>query len=81
MSVAVTYGIIEEVYFLGSDFRTAYGIVAYADVETCGTTIVLHSIHDITSDREKLQKLVKTCNRLELSLVQLCDIAEDFLAI
>ncbi len=80
MSAAVTYGIIEEVYSLGSDSRTAYGIAAYADVKTGGTAIVLQSIHDMTSDREKLQELVEICNCLNLSTVHLCEIAEDFLA-
>ncbi len=80
MSIEVRYGMIEEVYSLGADSRTAYGIAAYADVEVGKTAIVVQSIHNMTSDKEKLQELINTCNRLKLSTVHLCDIAEDFLA-
>ncbi len=80
MTSTVTYGITEEVYSLGTDFRTAYGIAAYADAEEDGTATVLRSVHDITSDREKLKALADTCNRLNLSTIHLLDVVEDFLA-
>lgn len=81
MTFPVTYGMIEEIYSLGSDSRTAYGIAAYANAETDGTASVLQSIHDITTDREKLLALVETCNRLKLSTVHLRDIVEDFISV
>lgn len=80
MTSTVTYGITEEIYSLGTDSRTAYGIVAYADAGEDGTTTVFGSVHDITSDRENLKALVDTCNRLKLSTVHLQDVIEDFLA-
>ncbi len=82
MNATVTYGVVEEIYSLGAASRIAYGIVAYATAETDGTAAVwpLQAVHDITSDREKLQALVETCNRLQLSTVHLLDVVEDFLA-
>ncbi len=78
--MTVTYGITKEIYYLGSDSRTAYGIAAYADAETDGTAGILLSINDITTDKDKLQELVDACNRLKLSTAHLRDIVEDFLS-
>lgn len=79
MISTITYGITEEIYSLGPDSRITYGIAAYADAENDGTATVLQSINDITSDREKIQALVETCNRLKLSIIHLRDVVEDFL--
>ncbi len=79
MTSTVTYGITEGVYSLGTDSRTAYGIAAYADAEEDGTATVFWSVHDITSDKEKLKALADTCNRLKLSTIHLQDVIEDFL--
>lgn len=76
----VTYGLIEEKYNLGTGSRISYGIAAYADAQTDGSTTVVISVHDITSDKEKLSRLVEDCNKLELSSVHLYDVVEDFLA-
>ena len=75
----VTYGLTEERYFLGVDSRVSYGIVAYADAEEDGTATIVASVHDITADRQALSELVEICNRLELSLIHLNDVVEDFL--
>ena len=75
----VTYGITEEKYTLGQQTRVSYGIAAYSNPETDGTAGVIASVHDISEDREKLSKLVQTCNCLELSVVHLRDVIEDFL--
>ena len=40
---------------------------------------LVDSIHDITSDKKKLEKLVADCNRLQLSSVHIGDVVEDFL--
>lgn len=76
----VTYGITEEKYTLGQQTRISYGIAAYSHPKTDGTTTVIASVHDISEDKEKLSELVQTCNCLELSIVHLCDVIEDFLA-
>lgn len=75
----VTYAITEEKYTLGEEVRISYGIVAYFSPKQCGTATVIDSVHDITSDKERLSELVKKCNRLELSTIHLHDVVEDFL--
>lgn len=78
--MSVTYGITEERYAFGSGFRISYGIAAYADAETDGTASIQLSIRDIISDRERLQTLVQSYNRLKLSTEHLRDAVDDFLA-
>ena len=77
--ITVTYGITEEKYTLGQQTRTSYGIAAYSNSETDGTATVIASVHGISEDKEKLLKLVQTCNCLELSVIHLRDVIEDFL--
>ncbi len=77
--MTVTYGITEEIYSIGNDNRTSYGIVAYVDAEIDGTATIVVSVHDISSEKEKLLELIQTCNRLELSTIHLLDVVEDFL--
>jgi hypothetical protein len=76
----VTYAVTEERYALGNESRTSYGIVAYANAEQDGTATIVASVHDITSDKQHLTKLVDDCNRFELSTVHLHDVVEDFLS-
>ena len=75
-----TYGIIEEIYEIENEIRISYGIAAYADCETHGTTIIVDSIHDITNNKKKLKVFIQLCNRLELSLIHLREVVYDFLA-
>lgn len=75
----VTYGVTEEIYSLGAASRVSYGIAAYADAVEDGTTTIVASVHDVTSDKQALCELVSICNRLELSSVHLMDVVEDFL--
>lgn len=75
----LTYEVDEERYTLGSEIRTSYGIVAYANTEQDGIATIVASVHDITSDKNRLKKLVEDCNRFELSTVHLPDVVEDFL--
>ena len=76
----ITYGLVEERYRLGERMRVSYGIVGYANAESIGTTSIVVSVHDITSDKAKLSDLVQKCNELELSVVHLNDVVEDYLA-
>ncbi len=36
------------------------------------------SVADISTDRERVEKLAELCNRLDLSEIHLIDVAEDF---
>ena len=75
--MTITYGPAEEKYSIGNKTRTSYGIVAYADADNNDTVTIIASIHDITSDKSKLIKLIELCNSENLSLIHLEDIIED----
>lgn len=77
--IEVTYGITEEKYSIGSKTRISYGIAAYSNTESDGTSTVVASVHDITDEKERLEELVDRCNRLKLSVIHLLDVVEDFL--
>ena len=76
----ITYGLVEEKYFVGVDVRVSYGVAAFADADVDGSATIVLSIHDISSDREILSKLVSLCNRMKLSIHHFNDIIEYFLA-
>ena len=76
----ITYGLVEEKYFVGVDVRVSYGVAAFADADVDGSATIVFSIHDISSDRENLIKLISSCNRMKLSIHHFNDIIEDFLA-
>ena len=75
----VVYGIREEIYELQGDRRVSYGIVVYDNTDGENTYTVLESIGDITSDKNKLIRLVEECNISELSPIHLKEIIEDFM--
>ena len=76
----VTYGVIEETYSIGSNKRTAYGIAAYSAAEIDGTSTIVASVRDISSDRGALEALAERLTCLELSPTHLDEVVEDFLA-
>lgn len=76
----VIYGVTEEIYSLGNSSRISYGIAVYAASEEDGTDTIVASVHDITADKRALSELIDLCNRLELSIIHLNDVVEDFLA-
>lgn len=76
---SITYGVVEELYSLGEESRTSYGIAAYADSEIDGTATIVLSVCDICSDKQRLAELVDRCNRQELSILHLHDAVEEFL--
>ena len=75
----ITYGIVEEKYVLGESQRTAYGIAAYADAETDGTATIVASVNDISSQKDRVEEFVKSCNSAKLSPRDLKEAALDFL--
>lgn len=77
--MGAAYAVIEEKYPQKSGHRISYGITIYSGTEQKSERVLIDSIHDITSDKEKLEKLVNNCNRLGLSTVHICDVVEDFL--
>jgi hypothetical protein len=76
----ITYGIVKEIYRCGTTSRTSYGIAAYSDIETDGTSTVVAVINDISIDEQSILDLVEKCNRSNLSLCHLNEVVEDFIA-
>ena len=58
------------------EHRTCYGIAAVTMND--GVEIILQSFVDLSSDRRSVEKLVRLCNELKLSLYHLPDVVEDF---
>ncbi len=79
MLTDVVYGISEETYILGGEKRIAYGIVAYANSDQEKTAVIVDSIRDISSDKERICALVHKCNNLKISLLHFHDVVDDFL--
>lgn len=75
----ITYGVAEECYVLHGQERISYGLAAYADAALDYTATLVASVSDITSEYEQLAMLAGLCNRLDLSLIHLNDVVEDFL--
>lgn len=75
----IIYGITKEVYSTDTNSRISYGIAAYACTDDGDIAYVAAAVHDITADRDSLERLAMLCNSLELSLIHLKDVLEDFL--
>jgi len=75
----ITYGLVEEHYAWNGHLRISYGIAIFADADADGTVTVISAVHDITSDRSRLENLIQRCNDLDLSPIHLEDVIEDFL--
>ena len=56
-------------------FYSAYGIDAFEVVSSTPT----RSIPDISLEKEPLEKLIHLCNCLDLDIIHLDDVVEDFL--
>lgn len=78
--MSLKYGIVKEIYSVENMSRISYGIVAFADFESEGTNTVVASFHDVSSDRESLEKLINLCNRMRLSIIHLNDVVYDYLS-
>ena len=76
----IFYGIIQEMYVLGTENRISYGIAVYSDPEINGTASVITAVHDISGNKKMMDALVLMCNSHHLSPIHLKDIIEDYLA-
>ena len=75
----ITYRIIKQELYIGTDTRISYGIAAYNNADESDTVSVIASVSDITSNIQMLSELVILCNKLQLSPLHLYDVIEDFL--
>ena len=70
------YIVVRENYMSEITPRIAYGIAAVKEYDGC--IAVMQSIHDVCSEFIPIQQLVQTCNELQLELIHLCDVMDDF---
>lgn len=76
----ITYTLIEEEFISYNSTYISYGINVCEKAENDSKPTLVASVHDITTDKLKLSKLISSCNKLKLSVIHLNDIIEDFLS-
>ncbi len=72
------YIIVEQRIGEGDTMRISYGIAAAIVYDEC--IQVLHCFYDLSTERAPVQELVQTCNALELDVLHLSDVVDDFMA-
>ncbi len=78
-ALSVCYQIMKELYQDEDHSYITYGIAVYAISKQTKEATPLSVIHDITTDEQRLLSLIEQCNALELSLIHLPNVIEDFL--
>lgn len=73
----IQYSLAEETYELNGNSRISYGIIAYEISDRSAEQVA--QVHDLGTDREKIEDLVYCCNQTNLSIAHLYDVVEDFL--
>jgi len=73
----VHYIIIQQEYGEEALRKTDYGIAAVTEEDGC--VVVLQSFTAVTSDKPRIRKLVHLCNELELDIIHLEEVIDDFL--
>lgn len=69
--MSATFNLICEEIIFEDEKVTVFGIEAKSE-----TTI---QVHNISTDRQAIEKLIGKCNELSLSNVHILDVCEDFL--
>ncbi len=72
------YILIETTYTANGILYSVYGI-AYACLAD-GEAVILKAVPDLSDDRQRVRRLAERCTQLQLSLLHLDDVIEDFLA-
>lgn len=76
----ITYGTIAETYSIGDTTHVSYGVAVYAYVDSDGAATVIASVHNVSTQKERIDELVFLCNRYHLAPEHLSDVIDDFLA-
>ena len=71
------YIVVQNTYLNGAATRVGFGIAAVEEYDM--VTTVLESIPDLSANSEDIERLVELCNRNQLDIVHLQDVATDFL--
>ena len=72
------YIVVQNTYKNGNATRIGFGIAAIEEYD--GVTTILESISDLSSNVRSIERLVDICNNLQLDLIHLRDVVNDFLA-
>ena len=72
------YIVVQNTYKNGNATRISFGIAAIEEYD--GVTTILESISDLSSNLKSIERLVDICNNLQLDLIHLRDVVNDFLA-
>ncbi len=75
----ISYAIIQEEYGIPTHSHISYGLAAYVETDGAEMPTILATVSNITSRRADLEALADLCNRLELSIVHMRDVVEDFM--
>lgn len=69
------YIVVKNTYPNNENISASFGIAVTDESE-----IILETISDITSDYERIFRLVSMCNQMQLAPIHLQDVVADFLA-
>lgn len=73
----IHYITVQQEYGEGALKKTDYGIAAVTEEDGC--VVVIQSFTAVTSDKLRIRKLVQLCNELELDIIHLEEVIDDFL--
>ena len=75
----ITYGLIKETYMIEDNEMKSYGIAVFENIKAENVVLILDSVRNISTDRAKVENLIKKCNELNLSVIHLQDVIDDML--
>lgn len=75
----ITYGLIKETYKIEGDEMISYGIAVLENIKAENVVLILDSVRNISTNRAKVENLIKRCNELKLSVIHLQDVIDDML--
>ena len=76
----VKYVLIKDMYCYRFKIETSYGIAAFVDEWQQGFKTIVASVHNVSTDGQKVKQLVDKCNEMGLSPVHLDDVVYDMIA-
>lgn len=75
----ITYGLIKETYKIEGDEMISYGIAVLENIKAENVVLILNSVRNISTNRAKVENLIKQCNELKLSVIHLQDVIDDMM--
>ncbi|MBQ9162098.1 MAG: hypothetical protein IJX74_02370 [Clostridia bacterium] len=75
--MAHKYIVVQNTYHNGAATRVGFGIAAVEEYDM--ETTILESIPDLSANITDIERIVQLCNRNQLDIAHLQDVATDFL--